>query len=71
MPKRETAPALSPKQADNAFLAACNALLLAMATNSLIDDDEADVLCDAMPDSDLSAGLRAALIRFQHMAAPR
>ena len=60
MTAHETVPATSPRQADDAFLASCNALLVALATDSMIEDAEADVLCGAMPDASLRDGLRVA-----------
>lgn len=56
MTEDETVPAQSPTQADDAYLAAVSALLVAIATNGLVTRDEADVLADAMPD-ELRAGL--------------
>lgn len=56
MTEDETVPAPSPTQADDAYLAAVSALLVAIATNGLVTRDEADVLADAMPD-ELRAGL--------------
>lgn len=49
------------EQPANAFLAACSALLMAIATNSTITDAEVDVLLDAMPDVDMRHGLRVGL----------
>lgn len=63
MTAHDTVPATSPRQAtpDDRYLAACSALLVAMATNSTLTDDEADALLDAMPDVDLRDGLRVGL----------
>jgi hypothetical protein len=61
----------SSNQADNEFLAACNALLLAIATDSMLDEPEADTLIHAMPDEELRLGLRRGMMRRWHMVAPR
>lgn len=61
MTEDETVPAQSPRQADAAYMAAVSALLVAMATNSTINDREADALLDAMEDVDLRDGLRVSL----------
>ena len=58
MTKDETVPAQSPRQAEDAYLAAVSALLCAIATNGLLTVEEADTLVDAMPDLELAAGLR-------------
>jgi hypothetical protein len=50
MTEDETVPAQSPTQAEDAYLAAVSALLVAIATNGLVTPAEADVLADAMPD---------------------
>lgn len=50
-----------PEQPGSAYLAAVWALLLAIATNTTLSLDEADVLLDAMPDHDLRDGLRVQL----------
>jgi hypothetical protein len=56
MTEDETVPAQSPRQAEDAYLAAVSALLCAMATNRLVTPAEADVLADAMPSDDLRDG---------------
>lgn len=58
MTEDETVPATSPRQAEDAYLAAMSALLVAIATNGLLTVEEADTLVDAMPDLELAAGLR-------------
>lgn len=58
MTEDETVPAQSPRQAEDAYLAAVSALLVAIATNGLLTVEEADTLVDAMPDLELAAGLR-------------
>ena len=69
MTAHETVPATSPRQADDRYLAACSALLVALATDTLLEDAEADALCaavDGLPSGvqtgiDLSAALRVGL----------
>ena len=61
MTAHDTVPATSPRQADDRYLAACSALLVAMATNSTINDQEAEALLGAMPDAAMRDGLRFAL----------
>ena len=63
MTAHDTVPATSSRQAtpDEAYLAACSALLVAMATNSTINDQEAEALLDAMPDAAMRDGLAFAL----------
>ncbi len=61
MTEDETVPAQSPTQADDAYLAACSALLVAVASNTTINAAEADALLDAMPDAELRDGLRVGL----------
>lgn len=61
MTAHETVPAQSPRQADEAYLAACRALLVALATNSTINDQEAEALLGAMPDAAMRDGLGFAL----------
>lgn len=63
MTEDETVPAHSSTQADDAYLAAVSALLVAIATNGLVTRDEADVLADAMPD-ELRAGLVVGLALY-------
>lgn len=58
MTEDETVPAQSPRQAEDAYLAAVSALLVALAVGGRITVEDADVLVDAMPDRDLAAGLR-------------
>lgn len=58
MTEDETVPAQSPRQAEDAYLAAVSALLCAIATNGLLTVEEADALVDAMPDGELARGLR-------------
>lgn len=61
MTEVETDPAESPRQAEDGYLAAVSALLLAIATNGVITPEECDTLLDAMPDIDLRDGLRVGL----------
>ena len=61
MTAHETVPATSPRQADEAYLAACSALLVALATNGTLTDDEAEELLGAMPDAAMRDGLGFAL----------
>lgn len=61
MTEVETDSATSPRQAEDAYLAAVSALLVAMATGSTINDREAEALLDAMEDIDLRDGLRVSL----------
>ena len=61
MTAHETVPATSPRQADEAYLAACSALLVALATNSTLTDDESEALLGAMPDSTMRDDLGYAL----------
>lgn len=53
-----------PAAPEDAFREACSALLVAMATNSTINDREAETLLDAMEDIDLRDGLRVSLGMF-------
>lgn len=57
MTERETAPADSPRQADGDFLSAARALLVAIATNNMVGDDELDALAMAMSDPTLAKAL--------------
>ena len=63
MTAHDTVPATSPRQAtpDDRYLAACSALLVALATNSTLTDDEAEELLGAMPDAAMRDGLGFAL----------
>lgn len=61
MTKDETVPAQSPRQAEDAYLAAVSALLVAIATGGLLTEHEVVVLLGAMPDDDLAAGLLVGL----------
>lgn len=61
MTEDKPVPAQSPRQAEDAYLEAVSALLVAMATNSTINDREAETLLDAMEDIDLRDGLRVSL----------
>ena len=61
MTEDDTVPATSPRQAEDAYLAAVSALLVAIATNSTVTPDECDALLDAMPDVDMRDGLRVGL----------
>ena len=63
MTAHDTVPATSPRQADEAYLAACSALLVALATNSTLTDDEAEALLGAMPDAAMRNSL---LFAFRH-----
>ena len=56
-----TVPAAAPRQADDAYLAAVSALLVAIATQTTVTVDECDTLLDAMPDVDMRDGLRIGL----------
>lgn len=58
MTEDETVPAQSPRQAEDAYLAAVSALLVAIATDGMLTVEEADALVDAMPDGELARGLR-------------
>ncbi len=61
MTEDETVPATSPRQAEDAYLAAVSALLVAIATDGMLTVEEADALVDAMPDGELARGLRVGL----------
>lgn len=59
MAERDPAPAPKSRQPEqDAYLAACSALLHAMATDSTVEERHVDTLLDAMPDVDLRDGLR-------------
>jgi hypothetical protein len=45
------------KSADDAYLAAVSALLTAMATDSRILEEEAEVLADSLPDAEMHMDL--------------
>lgn len=61
MTEDETVPATSPRQAEDAYLAAVSALLVAIATNTTVTADEAQCLVEAMPDDEMCSGLAFAL----------
>jgi hypothetical protein len=44
-------------QAQDGYIGACSALILAIATNTYLTDDEADALLEALPTADLQKQL--------------
>ena len=61
MTEVETDPATIPMQAEDAYLAAVSALLVAIATNTTITVEEAITLADAMPGDNMPEGLMVGL----------